>query len=75
MKPTTHFELSVQDVLLIEMALADKMRNLYISSVQENVTATSYHMINEEAKRINSLLGKIHNQKTWYRPKDTYISG
>jgi len=28
------------------------------------------------SKEINNLLGRIHNQKNWYRPKNsTYISG
>jgi siderophore synthetase component len=29
----------------------------------------------EEAPKIYQLLGSIHNQKNWYRPKKTYISG
>ena len=29
----------------------------------------------EKAKEIQQLLGKIHNQKNWYRPKDNYVSG
>ena len=29
----------------------------------------------DEAKRIHALLGKLHNQKTWYRPTGIYISG
>jgi hypothetical protein len=75
MKPTTHFELSVKDVLLIEMALTDKIRSLSVLNTQKNTTATASSMINEEIKKINDLLGKLHNQKTWYRPKGTYISG
>jgi hypothetical protein len=30
----------------------------------------------EKTKEIQKLLGKIHNQKWWYRPKNqTYVSG
>lgn len=26
-------------------------------------------------KEVHELLGKIHNQKNWYRPKGTYVGG
>ena len=30
----------------------------------------------EQTKEVRELLGKIHNQKNWYRPKDKiYVSG
>lgn len=29
----------------------------------------------KKAKEIQQLLGKIHNQKNWYRPKNNYVSG
>lgn len=30
----------------------------------------------EQTPDVRALLGKLHNQKNWYRPKDgTYISG
>ena len=30
----------------------------------------------EQTAEIQNLLGRIHNQKNWYRPKDTiYVSG
>lgn len=30
----------------------------------------------EQTAEIRELLGRIHNQKNWYRPKDTiYVSG
>lgn len=35
------------------------------------------HRLNpEKAKEVQQVLGKIHNQKNWYRrPKETYVSG
>ena len=27
------------------------------------------------SKEVEELLGKIHNQKIWYRPRGNYISG
>ena len=45
---------------MIEIALRDKM---HISEQSEKI-------------KINGLLGKLHNQKSWYRPsKKTYVSG
>ena len=29
----------------------------------------------KKSKETQKLLGKIHNQKNWYRPKETYVSG
>lgn len=60
MKPNTEFKLSVADLSLIESALHAKIPD---SSM-------------DEVERIRELLGRIHNQKNWYRPKQgVYISG
>lgn len=54
MKPNKNFELSIEDIELIENSLR-KM---------------------DQTREISDLLGKIHNQKNWYRPKsDSYVSG
>ena len=54
MKPNTKFELSVDDLDLIETALM--------------------HL--EQTKEVRELLGRLHNQKNWYRPKKgVYVSG
>ena len=59
-KPNENFKLSVQDVEHIESAL--RLR-LSIADM-------------EEKREINKLLGKLHNQKMWYRPsKNIYVSG
>lgn len=59
MKPNTKFELNVADLELIESAL--------------------FHQIcqsdESRKKEISELLGKLHNQKNWYRPKKGYVSG
>ena len=53
-KPNTKFNLSVEDIALIERALQNS----------------------KQTKEIRILLGKIHNQKNWYRPKgEIYVSG
>lgn len=60
MRPNTEFKLSVSDLSLIESALHEKISSSNI----------------DEIERIRELLGRIHNQKNWYRPKQgVYISG
>ena len=59
-KPNENFKLSVEDIKIIEIALRDKM---HVSNQSEKI-------------EINGLLGKLHNQKSWYRPsKKVYVSG
>ena len=60
-KPNENFKLTVQDVEHVENALRLRMT---LADSQET------------KREINELLGKIHNQKMWYRPaKETYVSG
>ena len=60
MKPNKTFELSVDDLELIERSLTAFM------------TTAEY----PDQQLIAQVLGKLHNQKNWYRPKNkVYISG
>ena len=60
MKPNTNFKLEVADLELIESALHNQLAK---SSEKDQ-------------KNIYELLGKLHNQKNWYRPKTgTYVGG
>jgi len=59
MKPNTKFELTVKDIEYIEYAL--RLNLSYANDKDKHV--------------INELLGKLHNQKNWYRPKEKYVSG
>ena len=60
MKPNKTFELDVSDISLIESALHERIPNASM----------------DEIERIRNLLGRLHNQKNWYRPKQgVYISG
>lgn len=58
-KFNTTFELSVEDMELIEQALLRAQSN-------DNVPCP---------KEVNNLLGRLHNQKVFYRPQGTYVSG
>lgn len=66
-KPNLKFELTVSDLDLIEDALRSRKQ----SKVQAESSGDA-----QEARQIHELLGRLHNQKTFYRPaKTTYISG
>lgn len=58
-KYNTNFELSLKDMDLIEDAL------LKVTANDNGVCTTS----------VQDLLGRLHNQKVFYRPKGVYVSG
>ncbi len=82
-KANTTFNLDIRDVELIENALNSvitKQSSTIINSVgnrntkpQENCSVEVKGQIAE----LRDLLGRLHNQKIWYRPKNavTYIGG
>lgn len=63
-KPNTKFSLSVRDIDIIERALRTQLDK----KIEQN---------DEQAvKEIRDVLGRIHNQKNWFRPKEKpYVSG
>jgi len=72
-KPNTQFELSVDDLELIEDALQSQK-----SALSEQLTTTA--PLDEDAKdslhSVLDLLGRLHNQKEFYRPKSgAYVGG
>jgi len=69
------FVLDIDDISLIETALHSKIKKLSDRVIFEELTAVTVCEIEDEIKKTNDLLGKLHNQKRWYRPKGTYISG
>ena len=82
MKPNTEFKLTVRDIEIIEDALHKQMRKLNVSretAIQSTIKPVweldSVREIDAELKEIHQLLGRLHNQKNWYRPKENYISG
>lgn len=60
-KPNLTFELSPQDMELIETAL------LAVQKVDPPLRA--------EPRAVQDLLGRLHNQKVFYRPADSYVGG
>ncbi|MFK7874686.1 MAG: hypothetical protein AB8B71_02745 [Paracoccaceae bacterium] len=72
-RPNTKFELSVDDLEIIETALRSRK-----ISLAERLVETK--LKDDEAKDslsvIHDLLGRLHNQKEFYRPKTgAYVGG
>ena len=73
MKPNTKFDLSVNDIEIIERALRAKAgrRGMKILKGEGDFVTLKC-----EADEIMDLLGRLHQQKIWYRPKEqTYVGG
>ncbi len=61
------FELSIEDMELIEQALRQAMASFSIEANENN---------EDNIRRMHDLLGKLHDQKIFYRPKTgSYIGG
>lgn len=72
MKPNKKFELSVRDIEIIEHALRAKAGRRGLAIAQGETS----EKLREEMHEIQELLGRIHSQKNWYRPKNnTYVGG
>ena len=72
-KPNKKFELTIEDIEIIETALNAKIdRRTRRAIVDEEADREK---ILDEANKIRDLLGRLHNQKNWYRPNDRYIGG
>jgi len=71
MKPNTKFELSIRDIEVIESALRNKAgrRGLAIA------TGHTSQQIVDEMREIQQLLGRIHDQKVWFTPKEFVPGG
>ncbi len=72
-KPNTQFELSVEDMDLIEQALHNRKE---ILSEQVTRMKTVDEDLKESLSSVHELLGRLHNQKEFYRPRaGTYLGG
>jgi|TARA_B100001093_G_C26641224_1_gene933286 rRNA maturation endonuclease Nob1 len=71
MKPNNSFELSIRDIEVIESALRAKAGRRGLA-IAEGDVSTQLHA---EMIEITELLGRIHNQKNWYKPKDGRFQG
>jgi len=70
MKPNNNFELTIRDIEIIESALRAKAgrRGLAIASGETSVK------LHDEMIEIQQLLGRLHDQKIWFKP-DGFVPG
>ena len=79
-KPNTTFNLNVKDLKLIEDALhsviAKRSNDLITASDAQN-SHVDRASAEAEMSEMRDLLGRLHNQKNWFRPKagHGYIGG
>ena len=68
------FELSVEDIDLIETSLRLALTSL--SHISSNEDEKGKVEREESLRRIQDLLGRLHDQKIFYRPKSgVYVGG
>ena len=61
------FKMGVRDLDIIEVSLQKRLNELSKSSRNDN---------NAEIAEIRGVLGNLHNQKVWFRPKSSvYVGG
>ena len=79
-KPNTTFNLNVKDLKLIEDALHSviaKRSNDLITASDAHTSHVDRASAEAEMSEMRNLLGRLHNQKNWFRPKTghSYIGG
>ena len=79
-KPITSFHLTVEDVDLIERALHARSSELSARrlalSEEDPAQLQSIRAADTELRETESLLGRLHDQKVFFRPrKGVYVSG
>ena len=83
-KPNTEFNLGLRDIDLIEDAInlviarrSSAMSALAEDTLENTTDMSAYREIRHEVAELRELLGRLHNQKNWYRPQtdSVYVSG
>ena len=83
-KPNTEFNLGLRDIDLIEDAInlviarrSSAMSSLTEDKAENTTDMATYKEIRQEVADLRCLLGRLHNQKNWYRPQPeaVYVSG
>lgn len=69
----SNFELTVEDMDLIETSLRQTKAEL---AAQFDKTGDSAASTDDAVRQIHDLLGRLHNQKVFYRPRQgAYVGG
>ena len=83
-KPNTEFNLGLRDIDLIEDAInlviarrSSAMSALAEDTLENTTDMSAYREFRHEVAELRELLGRLHNQKNWYRPQTdaVYVSG
>ena len=83
-KPNHEFNLNLRDIDHIESAInsviarrSSAMSLLTENSAEKTMDISVYREIKQEVAELRDLLGRLHNQKNWYRPQTeaVYVSG
>ena len=64
------FDIDLSDLEVIETALRDRVKSLSATRLERACLDSE-----REMRAIKDLLGRLHNQKVFYRPKAGYIGG
>lgn len=72
-RPRKEFDITVSEMETIEEALRGQVRQLCKikrtqSEPNKNAEASDVEQIDARMQEIQSVLGKLHNQKNWYTP-------
>jgi len=71
----TEFQLNIEELKTIEDSMIYRLKRLTTRRLTVKKDS-SKEKIDIEVRHIQELMGKIHNQKEWWRPKNkVYISG
>ena len=63
----TNFKMGLRDLDIIELSLRRRLNELSKSTTKDD---------HREMCEIRNVLGSLHNQKVWYRPKSSvYVGG
>lgn len=75
-KHNKNFELTISDMDLIEAALHLTKRDLSMGTLEGTQELMPPDEADETLRKIDDLLGRLHNQKVFFRPqKGTYLGG
>lgn len=71
-----NFELTPEDLDLIETALRETQQRLAEANLKGDNDDVEPSAVKERLRSTHELLGRLHNQKKFYRPKaGSYIGG
>ena len=75
MKYASSFKVNLQEMTVIERALNHNL-SAFVDELQSLPQGDKAEKLKSNIREVNELLGSLHNQKNWFRPKcSVYISG